>query len=387
MTIQIDGSFSVLRENLKLALNALIKVVDARPQLPVLGNVLIEAEGSKVELSATNLQVSVITRIGAKINSPCALSLPAKMLNDIVSHLADDRVEIAFKAANMSAKIKCGSTVTNLNGIDPINYPPFDEAFGKAKVLHEFDIDGKSFLTLMRPMHAAATNANRIALNCMLFHFKHEQIYTACADGNRMSVTRVDCLHGLDPNIGLTLLLPIHSVAALARLIEEDDDIHVAIDDQNRVRFTLPQTDFIMATVNERFPDYELFIPRNTKTESTCYRDDLANVIDRTQIFARDADNTIIVKVTVPTAVNTPGELTVKSKSAERGDVESVIDCAAKGVDLTMYISSLLVRDALSAIKTERVLIKTIDDQNPMIVTPDDPNDYFVCVLMPRSAK
>ena len=85
---------SLIQENLSKALTNVSKAIDARPPLPALGNVLLEAEDSRLRIVASNLQMSITQWIGAKVDRPGSITLPAKTFADLVGRLAKERVDL-----------------------------------------------------------------------------------------------------------------------------------------------------------------------------------------------------------------------------------------------------------------------------------------------------
>ena len=114
---------SILQENLQKGLSTVGKAVDNRPPLPVLSNILLEAEGSRLKLAATNLQLSITMWIGAKVDEPGEITLPKNTLADLVSNLSPERVDMTLDTATQTMNVRCGTTVSNIKGIDSGEFP------------------------------------------------------------------------------------------------------------------------------------------------------------------------------------------------------------------------------------------------------------------------
>jgi DNA polymerase-3 subunit beta len=85
---------SILQDQLAKGLAIVSRVVDPRSTLPVLGNVLLATEDSRLKLAATNLELSIVTYIGAKVDRPGTITLPAKTFQELVNNLSPERVDI-----------------------------------------------------------------------------------------------------------------------------------------------------------------------------------------------------------------------------------------------------------------------------------------------------
>ena len=120
---------SVLQENLAQALSIVSRAVDSRPTLPVLANVLLETDGdTRLRLSATNLELSITTYIGANVEKAGAITLPAKTFAELVNTLSPERVDLTLDAATHTVNLRCGTTSTNIKGIAATEFPQLPEA-------------------------------------------------------------------------------------------------------------------------------------------------------------------------------------------------------------------------------------------------------------------
>ena len=114
---------SVLQDKLAKGLSIVARAVENRPTLPVLGNILLATEDARVKLAATNLEMSITTWIGAKVEKEGAITLPAKTLADLVNNLSPERVDLTLDAATLTVNVRCGATVSNVKGIDAAEFP------------------------------------------------------------------------------------------------------------------------------------------------------------------------------------------------------------------------------------------------------------------------
>src|SRR5690606_6564809 len=114
---------SVLQENLARGLSIVSRAVDSRPTLPVLANVLLATEDSRLKLSATNLELSITTYIGAKVEKAGAITLPAKTFAELVNNLSPERVDLALDPATQTVNVRCGTTNSNIKGISASEFP------------------------------------------------------------------------------------------------------------------------------------------------------------------------------------------------------------------------------------------------------------------------
>jgi len=130
ITVTTAGmQISVLQENLHKGITSVIKAIESRPPLPVLANVLLEAdEEGRLRIAASNLQMSIAVCIGAKVDRPGTITLPAKTLADLVGRLSRERVDLSLDNATNTMTLRCDSTVSTIKGIAATEYPPIKQS-------------------------------------------------------------------------------------------------------------------------------------------------------------------------------------------------------------------------------------------------------------------
>src|SRR5438046_8302190 len=105
---------SVLQDKLAKGFSIVGRAVENRPTLPVLGNILLATEDARLKLQATNLEMSITTWIGAKVEQEGSITLPAKTLADLVNNLSPERVDLNLDTATQTVNVRCGATVSNI---------------------------------------------------------------------------------------------------------------------------------------------------------------------------------------------------------------------------------------------------------------------------------
>src|SRR5260221_9194197 len=119
---------SVLQETLLRGLAVVNRAVGSRPSLPVLSNVLTATEDARLKLSATNLELTITTWIGAKTEQEGAITLPAKTLLELVTNLPPERLDLELDAPTRSLNLVCGSKTATIRGIDASEFPAAPQA-------------------------------------------------------------------------------------------------------------------------------------------------------------------------------------------------------------------------------------------------------------------
>ncbi len=371
---------SILQDQLARGLNIVGRAIDSRPTLPVLANILLATEDGRLKLSATNLEMSITTYIGAKIDQPGSITLPAKTFAELVSNLSPERVDLTLDPSTQTVNVRCGMTNSNIKGISAGEFPPIPEPSDPDVVLPA---------KLIRDMinqtaFAAAKEDNRPILTGLYTHFENGVMTLASADGYRLAIRTAQ----LETNFSeqRTLVIPAKTMGELARIIgDEDKEVGITLPgERDLALFYYESTTISTQLLEGKFPDFGAIIPKSYSTAVTVYTTDLLRACKRAEIFARDSNYSARIFVAPAKGPGEPGEVTVIGKSAERGDNEGMIDAAVEGESLEVAFNIRYLIDVLNVIDDERVVIESNGSAHAGVIRPENRSDY-IYIVMPMS--
>ena len=370
---------SVLQENLAKSLSIVTKAVESNPQLPVLSNVLLETEDSRLRLSATNLELSITCWIGAKVEQAGSITLPAKTFSELINNLSPERVDLRLDSATHTVHVKCGVQNSNIRGIDADEFPPINhnekaDLYMEGKVLSEM-INQTAF--------AAAKKDTRPVLTGVYLQLDGHVMTMAAADGYRLAVRTAS----LDENFAESqdMVIPAKTMSEVARVIEDDQEVGISLPTQrDSVTFFLPNVLVSSQLLEGRFPDFANIIPRSYVTSTVMYTADLLRVCQRAEIFARDSLNSANLQVKPAQNPGEPAEVIIVGKSTERGDSEGMLDASAEGEPLDISFNIKYLIEVLRVVREERVVFQSNGAENPGVIRPENRED-FIHVIMPMA--
>ena len=370
---------SVLQENLAKSLNIVTKAVDSNPPLPVLANVLLETEDSRLKISATNLEMSITAWIGAKVEQAGSITLPAKTFGELVNSLSRERVDLRLEAATHTMHVRCGIQTSNVRGIDADEYPPINH--NEKADLH---LEGATLREMItQTAFAAAREQNRPILTGVYLQLEGNTLTLAAADGYRLAVRTAEIAESFSER--KDMVIPARAMSEIARIVEDDQEVGIALPaDRNSVTVFAPNILVSSQLLEGRFPDFASIIPRSFVTATTLYTQDLLVVCQRAEIFARDNANSANLHVKPAPNPGEPAEVLIVGKSAERGDSEGMLDATAEGEQLDISFNIKYLIDVLRVINEERVVFQSNGPENPGVLKPENRDD-FVHVIMPMS--
>jgi len=370
-----------LPEKLNEGLATVGRVVAPRSTLPVLGNVLLQTDGGQLKLAATNLELTVICWVGAKVEDEGAITLPARLLQDYVGLLSAGeplQLELKGKKANLS----CGRFEANISGIDAEEFPAIPS------------VNGGTSLKIAAPrlkeaiaqvVFAAAPDDSRPVLAGVLMTVSGGKLTLAAADGFRLAVRKVDLGEVEVPD--LTMIVPAKALTEVARSLPSDDEVEVEIAvtaDSSQVLFRHRQAEIVSRLIEGQFPDFNRIIPRDSKTRVTLQTADFLRATKAAQVFARD--NSMIVRLNLVPAEGGDealGRVTVAATSAEIGDNTGDVDASVEGEAMQVAFNGRYLRDALEALDAQQAFLEVTGPASPGLIRPASGPNGYIQVIMP----
>jgi len=370
--------FKVNRNHFFNGLSSVTNVVGNRATMPILQNVLIEAEGDTVTLTTTNLDLGICCRIKASVSSPGRITLPVKKLVPIIRALssADTIVELTGKDR---VKITSGSSVFQIAGLPADQFPPISNFAGQPTIAIDQDNLGAM---LRKVSYAQSTDENRYILNGVFFEFAATKLTLVATDGRRLAKCEQK-LEGSDKT--LALILPARTITELSRLLKSGGKVHVS-NNERQVGFTIdiPTNDeglvdriqLVSKVVEGNYPNYRQVIPKEAGSKVRLEREKLLESVQRAALMTDDRSNTIRMSVGKKTQ-----NLEISAKS-DSGEAHEPIAVKYDGPDVNIAFNPQYVIEPLRNVTEDEVDFEFKDDMSPGVIR--GLKEDFLCVVMPQ---
>ena len=364
---------SVMQENLARGLQVVSRAVSTRSTLPVLNNVLLRTEDGGLKLTATNLEIGITYWVPGKIETAGAMTVPARLLTDIVNGLpANERVDLEQQAQEM-LHITAGRFETHVKGIDAEEFPAIPAAGERPTTRIPQNVLRAA---LDQVTFAAATDEARPILTGVLAKFEGNQLTLAAADNYRIAVKTIPIL---DPVEETNIVVPARSLHELSRVLADTDNpIDLVLSpSRNQVLFHLEGVDLVSRLIDGQFPNYQQVIPKSHTTRAIVDRDQLLKAVRLASLIASSSAN--IVKLRVGKDAETG--LTV-SAAADVGDNKSDVEAQVEGDGTTIAFNARYLLDVLANVTVDQFSIELNGPLSPGVFRPVDDGGY-VHVVMP----
>ncbi len=366
--------FTVNRSDLVRELALSQGVVEKRTTIPILSNVLIEASGDQVNLTATDLELGIRSSCPARVKKEGVGTIPARRLLDFVRLLPEGDVTMKF-LENHWANITCGRSKTRIAGMSRESFPELPQA---PESIGEIAVRTLSAM-IARTSFAISSEESRFTLNGALLLFRPDAVNMVATDGHRLSFVQSEA--GPDEQRPFRALIPKKALNELVRLSEdaEADAKAVLASDENHLFFQFGQRLLITRKLTGNFPDYDRVLPKDHNLVAKIKRDEARAAIERVSQFADERSRAIRVQLT-------NGELRVFSSSVETGESEESVTVEYQGPDIEIGFNAQYLLDFLRVIPQEYFLLELKDSKSAGELRPDGdgPNQYRYVVMPMR---
>src|SRR4029078_11385338 len=272
---------TVERAELLKSLGHVHRVVERRNTIPILSNVLINAERGKLSLKATDLDLEVIDAIAAEVSPGGSTTVPAHMFYEIVRKLPDGtQIVIEGSGDRAVLSIRAGRSRFTLQTLPESDFP--DLAAGE--MTHSFKLPAADFKRLIdKTQFAISTEETRYYLNGIYLHTvgsgKNATLRAVATDGHRLAQVELPLPQGAAGMPGV--IVPRKTVGEVQKLLETGEgDVAIELS-QGKIRLSIGNVVLTSKLIDGTFPDYARVIPANNDKQLVVDKKDFEAAVDR----------------------------------------------------------------------------------------------------------
>lgn len=355
------------------ALSHVQSVVERRNTIPILSNVLVQASGAELKLTATDLEIEIVESVSAMVATPGATTVPAHMLYDIVRKLPDGaQLELDQSGGQGRVSIFAGRSRFSLQALPPEDFPDLASGdFGNRFAVTAGDLKG----LIEKTRFAISTEETRYYLNGIYLHevAASGTLRAVATDGHRLAQAQIARPEGAKGMPGV--IVPRKTVLELVKLIEGlDEEVEVSLS-SSKIRFNAGNLVFTSKLIDGTFPDYERVIPRHNDKKLAVDTALFAAAVDRVSTISMEKGRAVKLNIGAGKLV-----LTVNNPDSGSAEEEVAADYDADPIDIGFNARYLL--DVAGQIKSDSMEFNLADAGSPTIIR--DPGDaQALYVLMP----
>lgn len=359
----------ILKENFERAVSVAAKATNKNLSLPVLGCVLIEVGKNEAEVRATNLDLSVIATLKAKVIEEGVVAIPAQVLSQTISALSDQKLHIKTEGNTLVIDGERGKTSITL--VDPSEFPKLP----KVKGGEQASLPAHTLTSALKAVaFSASTSSVKPEQASIFLSFEKGELIAAATDSFRLAEERIPlkAKGSFHP-----VLVPARNVADILRSLEGAEEVSVAVG-ENQVAFNSDFGSVTSRTVDGTFPDYRAIIPRDFVVSATCLKEDAIKAFRKISIFL-DSFNQVHI------SMRPSGKaFTVRALNASVGETVDNIPAVLEGEDTDINFNARYIMDALTVVGGDSVTFSVAGPGRPMVMT-DVPRKGFTYLVMPMN--
>lgn len=363
------------RANLLKSLNHVHRVVERRNTIPILSNVLLNAEGASLEMKATDLDLEITEATPAQVEQAGATTVPAHLLYDIVRKLPDgSEVMLSVDPEGATMTVASGRSHFKLQCLPQSDFPQL----AAGEFSHTFRLDSETFKRLIeRTQFAISTEETRYYLNGIYIHTAESDgnivLRAVATDGHRLARCETEAPDGSENMPGI--IIPRKTVGELQKLVD-DPDVAVIIElSDSKIRFTIGAVVLTSKLIDGTFPDYQRVIPQGNDKAMQVDRKIFTDAVDRVSTVSSERGRAVKLALA-------EGMLTLSVNNPDSGSAteELAVDYEADGIEIGFNARYLL--DIANQLSGSDVKFMLADAGSPTLI--EDLNDaQAIYVLMP----
>lgn len=374
----MDMQFSCNQDTFAKYLNIVSRVVNSKPGLPILNNILFEAKNGKVHLTATDLEIGINTWIGADVQIDGKVTIPAKQLAEFVNSIPSEKVDVSLDKQMI--------TVSTVNNNAEFHTIPSDDYPNVVSVEKEKPIltlsQSELLKSVKRVAFAAATDDVKPVLTGVRIEIEGKSVSFVAADGLRLSKQTLKMKS--EATKDMNLLVPVKALQELAYVVsevgvEDSDTISVyVVEDRNQVVFRFGDVDIVSRLIDGAYPEYKQIIPTGYKTNVVAKKEDFSSALKITNIIARSVlGNKIILDLNPKDNV-----ATLSASQSEVGSNRSTFKGVMEGDSLKIAFSARFLGDMFNNIDGEDLVFECTESVKPGVFKIKGDDD-FIHLIMP----
>jgi DNA polymerase-3 subunit beta len=348
-------------------------IVERKNTIPILANVLLEANGEEVKMLATDLEVGLRSKCTATVSKGGSLTLPAKKLYEIIKALPETDVRIEEDKGGV--KVAADRFDSRMQTLPREDFPSLPETTGGYTVTLPRDVLRQM---VSKTQFAITGEDTRYFLNGALFIRRPDSMSLVSTDGHRLALITVprEKVKG-KPDEEVREILPRKTLLELGRLLTEGEGEISYARGENHLFFDIGGRLLISRMIDGQFPAFERVIPKSNDKRVEFDRDRLTSAVKRVALLSNERSRAVKFQID-------KGKVEIASSSPEFGEAKEVLMVDYAAAPVTICFNAQYVLDFLGVVETETVSLEFKDEMSQAVLKPVGAEGYeYTYVIMP----
>ncbi len=360
------------QENFKKAIFNCERVVSKQSTLPILNNILLEAEKGLLKLSATNLEIGVVVKIGAKVEKEGKITIPARLLGNFANNLPIGE-NVSLEISDQSLKIKSGKSRATLKGLSASDFPLIPQKNTDFLMsIPAYELKN----ALSKVLLCVAFNEARAELTGVNLILGVKELFLAATDSFRLAeyiirlsednVNKANLEAYLSKNNNI--IIPAGTLAELSRIIPNDSQelVKIAIE-EGQIFLEFLGTRIVSRLINGKYPEYKHIMPENYKTRTVGGKNLFLGAVRMASVFASNKSSEITLKID-----SEKKKAYIEGQSVEVGENSTELDFEITGPSQRVVFNSKYLLDGINSINSSKLAVLVNSETTPVAIREID---------------
>ncbi|MDA8188058.1 MAG: DNA polymerase III subunit beta [Dehalococcoidales bacterium] len=369
---------TVTQENLSKGLTIIGRAVSTKSTIPILANVLLEANETSLKLTANNLEMAIACQLPASIEELGTITLPAQLFSRFVNSLPTGDVAMSLNEKTLAMHVQAGKARADIKGLNADDFPPMPDI--EAGVLCDLPAKGLKDAISCVAWAASDNEIARPVLGCVYMEFKDDALTLAAADGYVLAEKRVKLSQpAVTPIIAL---IPKSLAGEVAKVCEGSEPVRITVKG-GQISFQVGRVTLVARLVAGTFPNFHQIIPANCSTRAIADVAETIKAVRMVTLFAPSVsdDFSRLTKWFVADS-----QITIRAVSAEQGESEASVEVSQDGPDVMIGLDGRFMLSALNAVPVAKFELGLNSPTMAALLRGAD-DDTWQAVIMPMHVK
>jgi len=352
--------------NLKKAVMLAERIIGRNVSLPVLSNFLFKTDNGRLRISATNLEMGITCWVGAKIEEVGELTVPARVLADLINSISEDKISLASKENTLI--ISASGYKTTILGGDSKEFPIIPRIKDAQTIQIPADILAGCLSSVV---DSIALSESRPELAGIYINFSREGIIFAATDSFRLTEQIVKQKNAVTG----AFILPRPAVNEVIKIASSSEDGVIISFNPNQASFNTHDFEFVSRLIDGTYPEYKKVIPDKVVSRVTVAKGELEKSTQIAGIFSSNISDIKIEAV--------KDKLKLSAKNPNKGDTQLTVGAELKNENFEISINYRYLLDGLKIMPSPKVDILFTGNNSPLIIRPHGVAEQITYLIMP----
>ncbi len=357
------------KENLLKSLGVVSSCIKKSTALSILSNILLEVEKGQIKLSATNLEIGIITFVRGKIEKEGRTVIPAQLFLSYVNNLPQEKITMELKGDVLT--LSCNDFRANIKCFDPNEFPLIPEVEGKAICKFKGE-ELKDCIS--KVIFARARDESRPEIAGILLKLGEKESFLVATDSYRLAEKKIKTE---EVSVENDYIIPSDTILEIGRIISSNNIVEV-VGFEGQLKFSFDNIIFISKIVDGQYPDYKQIIPEGSSCKIKLSRGEFIQALKSSSLFSKQDTNEVSLETNLKNK-----EINIQAESKQIGTGQTKLSAiSTEGEDEKVIFNHQYILEGLSVIKSSEVFFLLNHDSGPALLKAVD-DDSYIYIIMP----